>query len=115
MARTLLATLAAEESTYVVAVSFRDANDAEVVPDSITWSLRDPDGTIINSRVAVAVAAPAADINIVLTGDDLAKRRTQRYEPRLVHVDAVYTSDLGAGLPYHGEFLFYIEDLVAVS
>jgi len=115
MARALLTTLAAEEATYPVAVSFRDLNGTEVTPDAITWSLCAPDGTIINSRDAVSVESPAADIDIVLTGDDLAKRTTLRHEPRVLHVDATYDSDLGEDLPYHGEFLFYIEDLVAVS
>lgn len=112
MTRELLTPIAAEGSSYPVNVSFRDDNGGDITPDSITWSLYTPDGTVVNSRSAVAVSSPAADVTVVLTGSDLTKLTTQRHEPRLLEVTAVCDSDAGNNLTYVQEFLFYIEDVV---
>ena len=109
MATTLSA--AADGSTYIVTAAFTDEADAAVVPDSITWTLTDADGTVVNSREAVAVVTPAASYDIVLAGADLLYSTAAT---RVLTVEATYTSDAGAGLPLKAACRFVVEDLVAV-
>ena len=110
MERFLLDTLAVEEGTYPALIAFRDEDGDEITPDTITWTLVDPDETVINDRLNIPVVTPAADITIVLSGDDLAKETELFHEPRILHIHATYTSDLGAALPWNKDFLFYIEE-----
>lgn len=107
---TVKASVAAEgRSTYVVAVSFYDEDGDAAVPTAIHWSLKNSAGTIINSRSGVAVAVPAAAINIVLYGDDLAlESADSTSEVRYLVVTATYDSTLGTGLPLVGVYEFRV-------
>ena len=67
-----LETRANEESSYTVTVTM------DFIPTTMLWSLRDEDGTVINSRTAVSVAVPALSNEITLTGDDLAVTSVKR-------------------------------------
>ena len=62
--------IAIEQSTYVITASFTDETGAAVVPNSVTWTLVNGDGQVVNSRSAVSVT-PASSVTIVLSGDDL--------------------------------------------
>ena len=42
-----------------------------IAPTTMAWTLMDVAGNIINSRSAVNISSPAADQDIVLSGDDL--------------------------------------------
>ena len=103
-----LSELAVEQSTYAVVVSFTDDASEAVSPDSgsITWTLTDKAGNVINSRNGVAIAS-ATSITIVLSGDDLAvpERRTVT---RVLTVECTYSSDIGSNLPLEGEIEFKI-------
>jgi hypothetical protein len=101
-----------EESTYVVVVKFYDEEGDPVIPTSIAWSLTDSAATAINSRTAVSVS-PAASINIVLSGDDLALASSDR--KRILYINAAYTSSYGTGLPLREEIVFEIEPLTNVT
>ena len=106
-----LTDVAIDKSTFVVTCAFTDEDGDAVVPTSIKWTLTDNVGTVINSRSNINVAAPASSINIVLSGRDL------KYSDgpiRILTVQAVYTSSLGAGLPLNDSVQFHIENLVAV-
>lgn len=107
---TVKASVAAEgRSTYVVAVSFYDEDGDAAVPSAIHWSLKNADGEIINSRSGVAVAVPAAAINIVLSGNDLALESADaESEVRYLVVTATYNSTLGTGLPLVGVYEFRV-------
>jgi hypothetical protein len=104
---------ATEESTYVIEVSFKDEDSAAVVPNSVSWSLTDDNGTVVNGRDSVAVASPASTITIVLSGDDLVIETFG--VNRTLLIEAEYDSTLGSGLPLKDEAKFPIYDLVKVS
>lgn len=104
-------TTAIEKSTYIVASSFFDEAGDAVIPTSITWSLRDENGAIVNNRANITVT-PGADINIVLSGNDLIYTNTQ--SKRVLTIEALYTSTLGIGLPLKEEFDIPIRNLVGV-
>ena len=55
----------------MVTLSFADDQNDAVVPDSATWSLQDKTGAYVNGRQDVEIAALAASIDVVLSGDDL--------------------------------------------
>ena len=106
---TTLTTQAVDRSTYVVTAAFTDAAGAAVIPDSITWSLSDGDGNIVNSRTDVSIAVPAASNDIVLSGADLDYDDGPE---RILIVEAVYDSTEGLNLPLKGECHFRIDDLI---
>lgn len=108
----ILTQKANEESTYVVAVTFYDESGIAVIPVSVVWTLTDSDGTVINLRTAV-VATPAATVNIILGGDDLALPSSDLR--RIILVYATYNSSLGNGLALREEIEFEIEPLVNVT
>jgi hypothetical protein len=107
-----LSTHAIEKSTYVVTAKFYDEADNAITPVTLKWTLTDEDGTVINSRTAVVVAAPAASNSIALTGLDLAVTTASRN--RIITFEATYNGDLGTGLALKESAQFVIDDLVAV-
>lgn len=116
MARVKLSVAAVEESTYVVTLAFADKAGDPVTPDSATWTLTDGDGTVLNSRSAVAITPLAASVDVVLSGDDLAMQAGEtQYGLRLLTVQAVYTSTEGAGLPLNAEYQFQVDGLTVID
>lgn len=113
----ILTEIAKEKSTYIVTCAFKDENGDDAVPSSIKWSLTDNDGTVINSRDQVTVAVPAASIDIVLYGDDLAilSSETIDYVNRKVIIEAVYDSDAGSNLPFKDGIRFALENLTKIT
>lgn len=100
-----------EEGSIGYAVAFTDEEGTALVPDSITWTLTDQVGNVINSRSA-EVVTPASSVTIVLSGDDLT---IGNYGTRRVLlVEYVYTSTLGTSLPDKHEVHFQITNFVAV-
>ena len=110
-----LTEVADEESTYVVTAAFTDEDGTTITPDTLTWTLTQTDGTVVNSRSAVVVASPAASEDIVLKGDDLAILEGERMEERIVTIEATYSSGLGSGLPLKSEIHFHVRNLKAVT
>ncbi len=104
---------ATEKSTFIIGAAFTDEDGSATIPVTIKWSLVDEAGAIINSREDVAVASPAASINIVLSGDDLALATAETTQRRLL-IEATYSSSAGTGLPLNDECIFYIENLAGV-
>lgn len=98
MAAVVLEKQAIQGSTYIVRGAFTDEDGGAVVPDSLTWTLKDESGTVINSREAVA-ATPATIVDFVLKGADLAPG-TDDVAKLLFTINATYTSALGSGLPF---------------
>jgi len=113
---TQLTDYAVEKSTFAVQAAFTDEDDDAVVPDSITWSLCDPDGTIINSRQDVSVSSPASTTTIVLSGDDLQLLdQDNDYETRYLEISAVYDSDIGQNLPLNDRAEFRVINLKSIT
>jgi len=112
---TEIATHATEKSTYSVTVSFTDEAGDAVTPNSITWTLTDKDGTVINSRQDVSVT-PATSVTITLSGDDLALQSGEvGGVVRVLTISATYDSDLGSNLPLKSEARFIVDDLKSVT
>jgi len=107
-----LSTLAAELGTYAITATFEDEVGNPMTPTILTWSLVRTDGTIINSRQDVPIAA-SASVTIVLQGADLAIFAEDNRKRRVV-IEGTYTSSLGSGLPLKAESEFSICDLVGV-
>jgi len=108
---TNLSLLAPEQGTYVINAVFTDEDSASVVPDSLTWTLTDNRGTVINSRLDVS-ATPAASVDILLTGADLD---IDDGAERQILIEGTYTSTLGSGLPIKEQAHFWIDDFVGLS
>lgn len=109
---------AIEESTGKITIAFTDEDDNAVIPSTITWTLTDESGTIINEREDIAVAVPASTINIGLSGDDLAFQSGESGDSvfRIFTIEWTYTSvDLGSDLPGKDSLKFPLVNLVAVT
>lgn len=100
---------AVEKSTYAITLTFTDSTEQSVSPDTLSWSLTDLDGNIINSREDVTVSSPSSTETIVLSGDDLAIPNRSKRE-RILSAEGTYTSDLGSGLPIKESVKFIIID-----
>ncbi len=111
-----LSTNAKERSTYRLTVTFFDERTppVAVTPNSITWTLSDINGTVINSREDVSVT-PASTVNIILRGDDLALDSAAYNADRIVTVKATYDSTAGSDLPLNEEIRFSIDDLQVIQ
>lgn len=113
--KTTLTTLAPEQGTYAVEISFTNEAGEAMTPDSgLAWSLTDRFGTVVNSRSAVDITS-ASTITIVLQGADLTvSDPNERY--RLITVEGTYDSaTLGNNLPFKYEVKFKIADYAKVS
>lgn len=123
MPRPVLKTEAVELSTYEVPISFTDSANQPATPDSVVWSLSTLAGAIVNGRSQVA-ATPAAEMWIVLSGEDLALLPGELNMAlpaellkvqRLLTVEAIYSSTEGSGLPLKEEIQFGLRALVVPS
>jgi len=107
-----------EESSGIVTLTFTDDDGNSVVPNQITWSLTDEDGTVINSREDVS-ATPGSSVNVVLSGDDLqiqTSEASEVYVKRYIVVEATYNSvDAGNDVPLKEQGLFYVDNLKKVA
>lgn len=112
---TTLTTHATEKSTFVVTAAFTDEDDAAVAPATLTWTLTDSDGSVINSRLDVVVSTPTSSEDIVLSGDDLAIQSATDTGVRILTTEATYSSSLGTGLSLRGQVTFIIDGLVAIT
>jgi hypothetical protein len=103
---------AIEKSTYIITVSFTDEFDAAVVPKSLTWSLSDIFGNVINTRTAISIT-PAASVTIVLYGDDLVALSNGTLE-RVLTIEGTYDSIYGNNLPIKDQLTFPWVNLINV-
>jgi len=110
-----LTTTAAEKSTYIITVTFKDEDGNLEAPTSADWTLTTVDGTVVNSRENIPISAPSSTENIILSGDDLALLEGDRLEERILAIEAVYDSVLGNDLPLKQAIRFHVMNLKAVS
>jgi len=108
-----------EESSGSIVVEFEDRDGDDVIPTSIKWTLTTTDGvTIINEREQEDVETPAASIEILLSGNDLALLTAEisdRTVARKLTIEAVYDSDLGDDLPLNSEKSFSVRNLAYIT
>ena len=111
---TNLTTRAQEESSYTITAAFTDEDGSAVTPSSVTWTLTDTYGNVINSRSGVSVT-PGTSVDITLSGDDLAISESGDFINRILTVEAVYDSSYGTDLPLKDSATFQIDNLKAVT
>lgn len=102
---TKLKLTAVEKSTFAITSEFTDEESEPVVPNEITWTLKDSLGNIVNEREDVDVT-PSESVVIVLSGDDLSKIGSN-----IVTVIGTYNSSLGNNLPIRDEVEFDVLNL----
>ena len=113
---TTITTAAVEKSTYVVEAAFKDEDGTAITPDTLTWTLTDPEGNVRNNRENVSVSNPSSTQAIVLKGKDLKMKSQSNYkEDRILTINATYTSTYGSGLPLKDSCRFPIYNLEAIS
>ena len=106
---------AGEESTLVITANFTDENGDEVTPKTGFWTLSDLDGTVINDRTNIVIGSLASEIDVVLSGDDLALQSASDTGRRAFLIKATYDSALGNDLPLNEEVQFDINDFVKIT
>jgi len=99
-----------EKSTFALELAITDENGDPLTPNTLTWTLTNLAGNVINERAGIEFATPASTVTVVLTGDDLAL--PERADPlRVVTLEGTYDSDLGNDLPLKEEVQFTIRNL----
>ena len=106
---------AIELSTYVVTVLFFDENGQAVIPTSMTWTLADRLGNVVNNRQDVSIFNLSAAVDVVLSGNDLKVLPTTIGETRTLTVKAIYDSGFGTSLPLNDEVEFAVKNLSKVA
>jgi hypothetical protein len=110
---TTLTTRAVRNSTYVINIAPKDEDDTAVTPDSVTYTLTDRDGNVINSIEDTAIATPSTSMDVVLSGDDLGFQTSEAgmyTVTRYFTVTAQYDSDLEDNLPLIDTAIFTVVD-----
>lgn len=107
---------AVEQSTFAIVATFTDEADDALTPDSITWSLCNEAGKIINSLQDEAIVTPASAVTIVLSGNDLQiLDENNNFEIRYLEISAVYDSDIGSDLPLKDSAQFKVLNLKSIE
>jgi hypothetical protein len=110
-----ISTKANEESTFALDATFYDEDDLEITPNTVTWTLTDTAGTVINNRTAQSITADTT-VTIVLKGDDLALQTGEvGSAKRILTIEAVYDSNIGSNLPLKEAAHFRVVDLKAIT
>lgn len=114
MAISILSTAANERSTYVITASFTDEDGDAVTPATMTWTLTDTSGNVINSRQDVSISSLSTSVDVVLSGADLQISGTTPTVSRDITFEGTYDSDLGTGLPLTGSARFTVTNFMGI-
>jgi hypothetical protein len=113
-----LAVFALEESTQIFSVALFDENGSATLGSSITWSLTDDAGTVINSRLNVPVGSGSASAFVVILSGLDTKREVARADGfpdnlvRVLTVRATYNSPVaGSAQPLVSDYRFGINPI----
>lgn len=104
--------LAEERSTYSIVAEFSDEAGNPMAPNVLYWSLYKGRDVVVNNRYQIGIT-PAASVEIVLSGADLALVRGETRN-RVLIIEGTYDSDVGLGLPLKDAVRFTIKDLKGV-
>ena len=115
---TKLSDKAVEGSTFTIRAEFYeklpDGTRNPIVPNApLVWSLKEKDGTVVNSRSAEPLT-PASSVDIVMSGADLALSGNHPVK-RFVTITGTYNGVAGNDLPLIDEVNFQIYNLVGVT
>lgn len=100
---------AARRSTYLTEITLVDEDGAGVSPSSVTWTLTDATGNVVNGREDV-VASLATPIAILLAGDDLDYTGDGDDGLRILTLTALYDGSLGTNIPLVKRFSFALTE-----
>jgi len=112
---TTLTTHAQEKSTFVITAAFTDEADDALTPKTLTWTLTDSDGTVINSKQDEVISSPSSSEDIVLSEDDLQILSATDDGVRKLTIEGTYDSSYGNDLPLRDSVTFIVDNLVAVT
>jgi hypothetical protein len=108
---------AMESGFYPVTVTFKDESSNAIAPDadSISWTLTDNGGSVINSRLN-ATEASATAITIELQDNDLAIQGDEMSPivRRRLCIKWTYASTYGAAKPGRAELIFQLRNLTRI-
>lgn len=104
-----------ERGTYVLNIACTDDGNSNVAiaPTTLTWTLLNKFGDIINSREDVAIDTPTSSEDVVLSGADLALVHGETADKviRVFIVEGTYDCDLTGGeLPLRAREYFTLEN-----
>lgn len=113
MAPTKLSVRAKENGTYLITAVLRDEDGNLAVPESLSWTLTDEAGVVVNGRLDVAITPPSGTVEILLSGDDL---HTPGYKDaaRILTIKGQYNSSRGL-LPLVEDVRFVVENVLYFS
>ncbi len=113
---TRLTTQAVEQSSFIITADFTDEDGSPMTPVSLAWTLTNAAGAVINGREDVEVSSLSSQVNIALSGDDLALSEGEKIGARILTLEGTYSSTITGGtLPIKDSVHFRIKGLVAVS
>jgi hypothetical protein len=79
-----------EGSSKGVRITCKDTNGDAFVPDSMSYTLTDLDGNVIDDLEDVSVTTPAAVVDIILPASAMILTdQTNKYETRVLTVTAI--------------------------
>jgi hypothetical protein len=106
---------ARDRSVYFVDIELFDEDKGPLTPTSISWSLTDGSGSVVNSRENVAVI-PSYAFTIALFGDDLVAGTNSNSRRRYLTIEAVYESVAAGGpVPLNKEFYFDVKNIRKIA
>lgn len=107
--------LAKEQGTFLVDVSFLDEDGEPLTPKvgTLSWTLSDVRGVIVNNRLQVPITS-SSSVTVVLSGLDLEIGPQYLFNLRKLLFEGLYDSTAGTNLPLKEEVTFEIEDFAAV-
>ena len=110
---------AKEEETYVVEYAPLNQLKIPVTPVTLTWSLFNLSGSVINSRSDISISPTKLVNHIVMSGNDLALDVANTRVQRVLLIKATYNTEIDDkpynGLPIYIEARFWIEPVMGVS
>ena len=107
-----LNTKAVRGSSFVINMIPKDEDGTAITPDSLEYTLTDPDGNVINSLSGISLT-PSTSIDLMLSGDDLEFESAEEgaYEViRIITVTGVYDSAVELNVPLIDSATFYVVD-----
>jgi len=102
-----------EKGLLALTATYKDHTGTAVTPATMTWTLTDVNGSVINSRSAVAIASISTSNTIALSGSDLATSGSNR--DLICTFQGTYNHALGSALTMKESVRFTVENLVQVT
>lgn len=110
MAPTELSVRAKENGTYLITAVLRDEEGELATPETLSWTLKDSNGVVVNGRLNVPIVGPGSTVEILLYGDDLATPG-RKDAARVLTLRGTYNSSRGL-LPLVEDARFIVENVL---